>query len=153
MCKRARITGRDYGVIYHVQPSYQTTWEADLGEIVEEEVWTKWSTMVHKGILNTSLAEANYKVLARWYLVPTRLAKFYPGTSPLCFRGCGQEEDMYHVWGSCPKVRRFWIRMFKLIYSVTGQNIPRGAKTGLFSDLPEEIPRHLRTLILHSFSG
>lgn len=54
---------------------------------------------------------------------------------------------MYHVWWSCPKVRRFWIRMFNLIYSMTGQNIPRRAKTGLFSDLLEEIPRHLRTPI------
>lgn len=99
---------------------YQLAWEADLRETIDEEVCFQWSTMVQKGILNTSLVEANYKVLSRWYLVPTWLAKIYLDASPLCFRGCVQEGSMLHIWWTCPKVKQYWIRIFSLVYSVTG---------------------------------
>lgn len=99
---------------------YQLSWEADLGETIDENIWSKWSTMVHKGILNTSLVEANYKVFSRWYLVTTRITKIYPDASPHCFRGCGPEGTMLHTWWTCPKIKRFWIRIFNLVYSMTG---------------------------------
>lgn len=44
-------------------------------------------TMVHKGILNISLVEANYKV---WY--PVRLAK-----TPHPFVSGGQDGNMFHI--------------------------------------------------------
>lgn len=110
----------------------------------EEEVWTRWSPLVHKEILNTSLAEANYKLLSRWDLVRARLAKIYPGASPKCFRG--QVGDMFHVWWLCSKVQRFWIRVFNLIYSVTGQIIPKNPKTALFADHSDEIPGTFKLL-------
>lgn len=43
--------------------SYQLAWESDLGEPIDEDIWFWRSTMVHRGILNTTLVEANYKVL------------------------------------------------------------------------------------------
>lgn len=102
--------------------SYQLAWESDLGEAIEEDMWFQWSIMVHRGILNTSLVEANNKVLSHWwYLVPPRLAKIYPDDSPLCFRGCRQKGNMLNVWWSClkvPKVQWSWTRIFNLLYWV-----------------------------------
>lgn len=85
-------------------------------------------SIVHKRILNTSLVEANYKVLSRWYLVLKRLAKIYLNASPVCFRVCGQEGTMLHIWWTCLKVKRFWIRIFNLVYSVTRLNIRKNIK-------------------------
>lgn len=106
--------------------------------------------MVHRGILNTSLVEVNYKVLSRCYLVPARLARLHPGISPLCFRGCGREGTMFHVWWTHPKVQRFWIRIFTLVYSIQWQDkiyLKKNPKTALFADLLNKIPWNLRTLI------
>lgn len=43
---------------------YQLAWEADLEMVIEEEGWSRLCTMVHREILNTTLKEANYKVLS-----------------------------------------------------------------------------------------
>lgn len=59
------------------------TWKTDLGAEIDVEDWSRWSIMVHKGILKTTLAKANYKFLSRQYMVPSRLAKLFPDASPL----------------------------------------------------------------------
>lgn len=120
---------------------HQVAWDA----VLEEEV--RWSTVMPKGILNTTLVEANYNISSCWYLVPTRLAKIYPDASPQCFQGCRQERSMFHIWWSCLKIQIFCIRILNHLYSVIGVNISRNARVALFTDLSDEVPRHLWTFV------
>lgn len=84
-------------------------WQKDLD-------WRKWSSQILKGIGNVALIEAGCKVFARWYLTE-RLSKMHPGASPSCFRGCGQAGTPLHIWWTCPKIRRFWMRVHSFFRS------------------------------------
>lgn len=87
------------------------------------EEWSKLAQYVSKTYINTSLIEASYKVLYRWYLVPVRVASSVLWASPLCFRGCGLEGTVFHTWWSCPKVKKFWIRTYNFMHSLTQANL------------------------------
>lgn len=61
------------------QPSkqpYMRTWEHDLQVDLDFEDWHKLTGYAFKSYINTPLIEANYIVLLRWYMVPTRLCFF-----------------------------------------------------------------------------
>lgn len=87
---------------------HQLAWDMNLGTDIDMEDWSRWSTMVHKGISNTTLVEANDKILARWYIIPTKLAMIFPDASPLCFRSGRHVGTMCYTWWTCPKIKCFW---------------------------------------------
>lgn len=89
--------------------AYMVQWERDLNLTFDLTEWQDLAFQLSKVSINTTLIEANYKTLLRWYLVPTRVARMHPSTSPNCFRRCGQLGTMYHIWWQCPLVTRFWI--------------------------------------------
>lgn len=106
-----------------------------------------------KSLINTSVIEANYKVILRWYMVQTRLATYVLGASPKCFRGCGQDGTIYHIWWQCPKVQRFWIRVYNFIFILTQINLikfPKHALLGLKVDAASKNQRRLLTFIFIS---
>lgn len=57
-------------------------WEQDLEISLEVEVWSKMVQCAFRSYINTSLIEAYYKVLMRWYMVPVRVATYVLGASP-----------------------------------------------------------------------
>lgn len=88
------------------------------------------------------------KTLIRWYMSPSRLASCAPGTSSsLCFRGCGPEGLFLHFCWTCSKVRRFWLRVYNFIYSLTGTNLQKTQQQALLGKLVQEVPGHTRQLI------
>lgn len=82
-CSSAVDTRGGISVIYSslAEPSEKTTymlsWERDLDLSWDLDLWHSNFARSFKGILNTSLTEASLKTLTRWYLVPSRLAKYY----------------------------------------------------------------------------
>lgn len=68
---------------------YTETWERILDREISKDEWYRRCNRLWKSGWNTSLLEANYKDISRWYLVPVRLADLYKGTTDECFRGCG----------------------------------------------------------------
>lgn len=84
---------------------YMLAWERDLDIDLESEY--SRLQIAYKGILNVSLIEASVKVLTRWYLVPTHLAKMYLSSSADCFRGCSLRGTMLHLWWECPRIKGF----------------------------------------------
>lgn len=132
---------------------YMNQWERDLNTTLELSDWQDIAYALSKISINTTLIEANYKTLLRWYLVPTRVAKMHPSALPACFRCCGQMGTMFHVWWQCPVVARFWIRIFNLVYSVTGVNIRRSPEPALFHKLPDEVPKKIDKINSIYFSG
>lgn len=59
------------------------------------------TTIAHSSF-NVLAVEANYKVLSRWYLIPSRTAKSVPSYLPISFRGCAMKDTfklVVGVWG------------------------------------------------------
>lgn len=75
----------------------------------------KYEYQTSKRSKNTSLAEANHKVIIRWYLGTFLLVKLAPSTSFYWFRNLAQIEDMYHIWWTCLKIHKFFLKMYNLI--------------------------------------
>ncbi|CAI9581107.1 unnamed protein product, partial [Staurois parvus] len=102
----------------HTSLSYVVQWERDLGVAVDPEDWNKAWSLIAKCSFNTTTLEAAYKVLFRWYWVPARLARANPACSDQCFRGCSHRGDVLHIWWSCPRLFRFWSRVFGLLFTL-----------------------------------
>lgn len=76
-----------------------------------------------KSSKNVLILENAYKVLYRWYYMQVRLAWFIPSYSPLFLWGCSLEGTMAHIWWSCPKVCRLWVRIYALLRNIFRTNI------------------------------
>lgn len=90
-------------------------WHEDLRSSRTLEEWSSAWRTISTSSRNVLSQEALYKVLLRWYLVPSRIAKAYPDTSANCFRGCSARGDVLHTWWTCPFVLRFWHKVYKLL--------------------------------------
>ena len=126
--------------------SYMSKWEDDLGIELAQTEWDQIWNNTKTVSTNIIAAETNYKVLSRWYLVPTRVAKFSQTYSDLCFRECLDKGTYFHTWWSCPKVHEFWLEIFKLIKVLTNKTIPMDPKIALLNFKPDGISHARFTL-------
>lgn len=83
------------------KPSYACAWESELEIHLDSEKWYLFFQRSYKGITNIALFKVKVKILTRWYYVPSWLARIYPDTSPMCYRGCFQVGSMYHICWTC----------------------------------------------------
>lgn len=104
-------------------PTYVAKWESDLGFSLETTKWDTIWTTTKSSSQNIAALETNYKVLTRWYLVPTRIAKFAPNYSSSCFRGCTEPGSHFHTWWTCPIIKRFWEIIFRMISTLFAVSI------------------------------
>lgn len=74
---------------------------------------------MHKSSVCTRIQELNYKLVSRWYMVPTTLHRFFPETSDRCWR-CGEEGSLLHIFWSCPSLERFWSSVREICQLTTG---------------------------------
>lgn len=135
------------------KPSYALGWKQDFNVSWDTKTWNSKFQKAFKGITNVSLIEANAKILTRWYNIPLRNAKIFPGTFPLCFRGCGLTGSLYHIWWECPRIWGLWNRIFSLIRKVTDISVPKTPEIALLNASPPQCPKHLRTLIHYILLG
>lgn len=83
-------------------------------------------------------------VLGFYYGSSTMVVKMHPQVSSYCFRCCGHTRTMFHIWWQCPKVTRFWIRVFNWTWSVTRIHVSRAPEIALFQKLDTENPKNTR---------
>lgn len=93
-------------------PSYTAKWALDMNRTFDNKDWSNIWLATKSSSPNSYAIETNYKVLARWYLVPARIAKFIPTYPPNCFRGCDSLGTHFHIWWQCPIVQEFWKNIF-----------------------------------------
>lgn len=83
-----------YGLLgEHVSPHTGKAcraWEGDLTVNVPMEGWEHIFPSTHRGSVNVSTQETNYKLLSKWYRTPVLLHTFDPTRSNRCWR-CRQE--------------------------------------------------------------
>lgn len=118
------------GVLAMVKPTYARTWEL---EEWAQDIWHHCFQCSFKGLMNISLMEANVKTFTRWYRVPTQVAKIYPDSSSLCFRGCNIWGSLFLTWWSCRRIRGFWNKLFQMMHEVMGSAIPQNPKIALLN--------------------
>lgn len=102
---------------------YMAQWKGDLESTFDLEEWHIANNLSYVSP-NITLVESSYKLFMHWYMVPTGVAKMCPQAST-CFRYCSQLGTMFQIWWHCPKLTKFWIRLFNLMQSVTAVNTTR----------------------------
>lgn len=60
------------------------------------------------------------KINVRWYPMPFKLVKWYPGSSALCWSGCGLTGNLYHILCSCKNICSLCRNIFQFISEITG---------------------------------
>lgn len=93
-------------------PSYTVKWSQDMDRTFDIEEWSNIWLATKTSSPNCFALEINFNVLARWYLVPARIAKFVPSYSGSCFRGCPTPGTHFHIWWLCLIAQEFWKKIF-----------------------------------------
>lgn len=103
---------------------------------------------MHKGSLNVSIQENNYKTLTCWYRTPAILNKHNPSSPNKCWRCAGELGILLHILWSCPLIQPFWSQVRELTESISTYALDHIPAQCLFHHF--DIPAHLyrKTLIL-----
>lgn len=120
--KIAKIYGGLEGLEVEV-PTYIEKWEQELGKTltIEQKNTVLRAAQGYARDINT--IEMSYKCLARWYLTPIRMQKINREEQSKCWRGCGEEGTMAHIWWACPKIRLYWQEIRQIISKVTNEEV------------------------------
>lgn len=105
-------------------------------------------TIAHKGSLNVSIQENNYKTLTRWYRTPAILNKFNPSYPNKCCRCDGEPGTLVHILWSCPAIQPFWTQVRELTESISTYNLDHSPAQCLFHHSDLSTPYYRKTLIL-----
>lgn len=65
---------------------FREHWNRELNVELSEQQWQRACILAHKCSLSTRMQETGYKLLTQWYTTPTKLHKWYPQSSELCWR-------------------------------------------------------------------
>lgn len=118
---------------------FQTSWERELNRSISSEDWSKSFLLTHKPTSSSKAQELHFKILLRWYRVPSLLPSIYPNTSNLCWRCSGAKGIMTHVWWDCPAIQPFWTKVIDVIHNITGLNLSNDPASLLLFMIPLSI--------------
>lgn len=93
--------------------------------------------------------ELMLKMLYGTYLTPVRLVQIYPGSSPNCWRECGEKGGIPHILWKCKRVKSFWKTVFSLITTVTGLIISPSPQMAILNIGIHTIPTQFRPIVTH----
>lgn len=150
LCMSSSITPHAISVLYELLQSSQEEeklgfireWERDLNHTFTESQLEHLFRLTHTSTVDTKMQENSYKVLTRWYRVPTKLTKIYPSLSAACWRECGLRGSFLHIWWECPKLRPFWLDIHTQIKLILDVELP---------DSPLESLLHFPTIPLGQY--
>ncbi|KAM5165227.1 uncharacterized protein ACMZJ9_007677 [Mantella aurantiaca] len=135
----------------HPQPPIFTEkWERELRTCGVEEIdWARSFLLSHKMSMVSRAQERNFKISSRWYKCPTTLHQIDTSISFTCWR-CGEAEgNMTHIWGTCPKVEKFWDEVLGVYQTVTGKSVERNLPMILLSVIPGRLRDIKRDILRH----
>lgn len=81
------------------------------------------------------------------------LSKYYPQSSPLCFRGCGHLGSLPHTLCEYPRIRGYWNKIFNLIHKTTGIVVKWDPTIALLNSRIPKVPKSTQALIHFIFLG
>ena len=101
----------------------KSSWEAELGEEIQEGTWTESLASVHKCSINSRHNLIQFKTIHRLYYSKDRLHKIFPDVSSLCNRCKMTQGTLAHSFWSCPKLIVFWKSVFECFSKAFGKNL------------------------------
>lgn len=142
-----------YNVIKDKHTFTKTTamikWEKDLNTTFTEEQWQRTFKETHKASHCVKHWELTIKLANRWHYTPYRISTYFPGSSPHCWRACGQIGNLLHMLWHCPTVKSLWNQVFQMISSLTGMlTVPDPALVILYLNI-DKFHVDFRPVITH----
>lgn len=124
-------------------------WENDLGISFSNEQWQGTFMELHKASHCVTHWEITIKIANRWHFTPYRLSNYFLGSSPQCWRECGQIGNLLHMLWLCPNIRNLWNQTFYLIFSLTGILTPPTPALAILHLGIEKFPLDYRPAVSH----
>lgn len=120
-------------------PNYTTKWSVEVGKDITEAEWGKAFLFTNKTSISSYTQEKNYKLMSRWYRVPTTLRIMFPSNSDRCWR-CNTTEGTYiHIWWECDGILQFWTQIFQIYSEIYNKPLLPSPSIALLSILPGTI--------------
>lgn len=98
-------------------------WERDMQCTFSPRQKQNIIIFTFKSSICTKIQETNFKILSRWYNTPTKLQRFFPSTSGLCWRCGGDRGTILHIFWDCPLLGQFWRIIQQTIQNFTERPI------------------------------
>lgn len=130
-------------------PIYMERWENELSQKFSLEEWATASTVPLRVSKCINHFELMRKIHLRWYLTPVRLAHSSSSPSRLCWRQCGREGTLLHMWWSCPHISLFWEQVSDIIFELTNIPIPLTPELAILDIDKFDIPVQFQTVVHH----
>lgn len=135
------------GNIYTSLPKYTKIWSGELGREMTEAEWEKAFLFTNKSSISSYTREKNYKLMSRWYRVPTSLKVMYPLASDICWR-CNSAKGTYiHIWWECDVLFPFWTHIFQIYTEIYDKPLTPSPAIALLSILPGTIKSQKHNLL------
>uniref|UniRef100_A0A803JGN5 Reverse transcriptase zinc-binding domain-containing protein n=1 Tax=Xenopus tropicalis TaxID=8364 RepID=A0A803JGN5_XENTR len=126
--------------------SYMLKWEHTIGKELSFTEWSKIWDNLRKTSACVTHKETNYKILMHWYMTPVRLHTIYPNSPSTCWRQCGEEGTIEHIFWRCPAIREYWTQILTLLESLLGGNLQLDPLTFLLGSPFPKTKNHLQKL-------
>lgn len=92
--------------------SCQLRWERELNRSQKMNSIT-FFLLTHKSSISAKAQKLNFKILSRWYRVPSLIDSIYPEVSDCCWR-CGEDDwTMTHIWWGMSIYPNFWSKVIE----------------------------------------
>lgn len=98
------------------RPPYLRKWESDLSRTFPKEHILYFA---HCSSIASRFQEVGFKVLIRWYRVPTLLHKIYSLVPSTCWRCQQPDGSLLHIFWTCSLVCPFWDAIRQLVFRLT----------------------------------
>lgn len=123
-------------------------WEKYLGIDLDEGLWSDLCRDGVTSTLNSRYRLIQFNFLHQLYITPSRLHKFNPDISSLCFR-CGSDEGTFlHSTWQCSKLHSFWQGVCDTISSIHGVAFPLDPEVCLLGNFTNANLRQSHTIKL-----
>lgn len=124
-------------------------WMQDLNETIYLEEWERVWKVDLKMLRSVSLKENYYKMLHRWHLSPTKMAKIFPGTTNICWK-CKENIGTYiHQWWYCKKAKCYWKKIQEIIKNITTKELELSPKIFLLNIIPTNIDKNNKHIMVN----
>ncbi|OCT75394.1 hypothetical protein XELAEV_18030573mg [Xenopus laevis] len=119
-----------------VKYRYMLSWEQFLGEELSLNDYNMGKPQ--EGL------KVNYKILPHWYMTPAKLHSIYPATTASCWRQCGEEGTLYHIFWTCPISEDYWKGVLALLEPLLGQPMHLDPQTFLLVKPFPGLQKHIQ---------
>ncbi|KAE8597138.1 hypothetical protein XENTR_v10016367 [Xenopus tropicalis] len=128
---------------------YMDKWDAVLPQPLTPEEWASIWDNARKMSMCVRQKEHIYKIMMFWYHTPDKLHKFFPTCPSTCWRNCGAQGTLLHIFWECPAIQQMWSHVADLISRIFSQQIPTDLPTFLLGKPFTKLCKSGQTLVNH----